>query len=68
MAGQAAIRCRWPYGRIHYSAGCGGEAMDTDGRSVGNCSVDLSAQFGHSQARSRVLGNASSSAISLTCN
>lgn len=41
-----AIRCRRPYGRIHYSAGRRGEAMDTDVRSIGNCLVDLSAQFG----------------------
>jgi len=59
---KAAIRCRWPYGGIHYSAGRRGEAMDTDVRSVGNCSVDLSAQFGRSPSRSRVHGKASSSA------
>lgn len=41
-----AIRCRRPYGRIHYSAGRRGEAMDTDVRSIRNCLVDLSAQFG----------------------
>jgi len=41
-----AIRCRRPYGRIHYSADGRGEAMDTDARSIRNCSVDLSAQFG----------------------
>ncbi|WP_236598026.1 hypothetical protein, partial [Burkholderia sp. E168m23] len=46
---QVAIRCRRPYGRIHYSAGRRDEAMDTDARSIGNCSVDLSAQFGHSR-------------------
>ncbi|MCQ4437451.1 hypothetical protein NO135_20875, partial [Clostridioides difficile] len=40
---QAAIRCRRPYGRIHYSAGGRDEAMDTDVRSIRNCSVDLSA-------------------------
>ena len=53
---KAAIRCRWPYDGIHYSAGRRGEAMDTDVRSVGNCSVDLSAQFGRSPSRSRVHG------------
>ena len=51
---QAAIRCRRPYGRIHYSAGGRGEAMHTDVRSIRNCSVDLSAQFGRFRLRIRL--------------
>ncbi len=42
----AATRCRCPDGCIHYSAGGRDEAMDTDVRSIRNCSVDSSAQFG----------------------